>query len=92
MTTIIPPSADAKSKQWADLAERAVWTLLQGGTAIGIVELLNIPEAYAIPIMGALAAIKSKLTQKFSTTGTAATLPERLDPATPPGQINPDPA
>lgn len=60
--------------RWADLGERAAWTLLQAGIAEGIVAAVGIPQPWLVPIAGALAAIKSALAQKFGA-GTAATLP-----------------
>ncbi len=66
----------------ADLAERTAWTLLQAGTGEAVVQLFEIPQIYAVVIAGGLAALKGALAQKFSSTGTAATLPSDLDPVT----------
>lgn len=72
-------------KRWADLAERATWTLLQAGIGEAIVLTAELPSWLVIPIAGAIAAIKAGLAQKFSVTGSAATLPVTLDPAADPG-------
>lgn len=76
----------AKQK-WADLAERAVFTLLETGLALQAVELLDIPKTWAVPIAGLLAVIKSALAAKLSENGTAAVMPAELDsPAIPAGR------
>jgi hypothetical protein len=64
--------------RWADITERAVWTLLQAGVGVSVVVALNIPEPWAVVIAGVLAVAKGELATKFGD-GTAATLP-----ATPP--------
>lgn len=68
----------ATSRQWADLGERSAWTLLQAGVGIELVTLLDLPAWAAIPIAGALAAIKSALATRHGN-GTAATLPATLE-------------
>lgn len=71
-----------QKQQVADLAERTLWTLLQAGTGEAAVQLFELPQIYVVVIAGGLAALKGALAQKFSNTGTAATLPTELDPAT----------
>lgn len=66
------------SKQWADLGERAVWTLIQSGVALAAVELLNLPEVWAMAVAGLLAGVKGYLASRVGN-GTAATLPADLE-------------
>lgn len=61
-------------RRWLDIGERAVWTLLQAGVGVAVVEALDIPEAWAAVIALALAVAKGELATKFGD-GTAATLP-----------------
>lgn len=65
--------------QWKDLGERAGWTLLQGGFGVGVVELLGLPVWVAVPLAGALAAVKASLAQKYGN-GTGATISQRDEP------------
>lgn len=65
----------ATTKQWADLGERTLWTLLETGLAGGALTLLDLPYWVAVPIAGALAAVKGALAQQFGN-GTAATVPQ----------------
>jgi hypothetical protein len=71
--------------KWADLAERAIWTLAEAGIGVAVVELAGIPQVWAVPIAGALAAVKGALAQKFGNES-AATLPVALEP-TPAGAV-----
>jgi|1185.fasta_scaffold1810349_2 hypothetical protein len=66
------------TKRWADLGERAAWTLLQAGFGIELVELSGMPEWAAVPIAGALAAVKSYLASQFGN-GSAATVPQSVE-------------
>lgn len=70
----------ATAKLWADLGERAIWTLLQAGVAETAVNLLDLPPVAAVAIMGALSGIKSLLASQFGN-GTAATLPSSVERA-----------
>lgn len=65
-------------RRWADLGERVGWTLLQAGFGIEIINLLDLPPVLAVPIAGALAAVKSALAQQFGN-GTAATVPQSVE-------------
>ena len=69
---------NSTAKRWADLGERAAWTLLQAGFGIEIVNLSGLPEWAAVPIAGALAAVKAALASRFGN-GTSATLPARVE-------------
>ena len=64
----------ATGKLWADLGERAIWTLLQAGLASEAVNLLALPPWAAVPIAGVLAGVKALFAAQFGN-GTAATLP-----------------
>jgi hypothetical protein len=64
----------ADKQKWTDLAERTAWTLLEAGVGLEAVALLDLPAWVAVPIAGALAAVKSKFAQKFGN-GTGATVP-----------------
>lgn len=68
----------ATSRQWADLGERSAWTLLQAGVGVELVDLLALPAWAAIPIAGALAAVKAALASRWGA-GSAATLPPSLE-------------
>lgn len=76
--------------QWADVAERTAWTLVQGTTAVGLVVgwnalegLPDLPPGYqalAIPVLAALlASIKGALATKYGQ-GSASTLPVAVEP------------
>lgn len=67
-------------RQWKDLGERTLWTLLQGGIGVGVVEALDMPVWLAVPIAGALAAVKASLAQTYGH-GTGATLAQRDEPS-----------
>lgn len=75
------------ASKWADLGERAAWTLVQAGVGEEIVQLVSGPQ-WLVPLLAlALSGIKSALAQRFGS-GTAATLPASLEappqtPATP---------
>jgi hypothetical protein len=74
-----------RKQRWADLAERALWTLVQSGIAVGAVDLLidQLPgQAWYAPVVAMVASlIKGWLAQRIGQTATAATLPGDLDPA-----------
>lgn len=63
-----------RTRKWADIGERAAWTLLEAGVGVSVVEALDVPQAWAVVIAGVLAAVKGQLATKFGD-GTAATLP-----------------
>jgi hypothetical protein len=65
-------------KLWADLGERAAWTLIQGGLAGEAVTLFDLSPWLALPIMGALSGLKSWLASQVGN-GTAATLPQSAE-------------
>lgn len=75
---------------WADLGERAAWTLLQAGIGEEAVHLVSWPQWAVAPIAMGLALIKGALASKFGK-GTAATLPAKLE-ATPPAPAPAAPA
>jgi hypothetical protein len=64
----------SRGRRWADIGERAAWTLLQAGVGVSVVEALDVPPAWAVVIAGVLAAVKGELATKFGD-GTASTLP-----------------
>lgn len=66
------------SKKWADLGERAAWTVVQSGVALSAVELLDLPEFWFVLLAGALAGVKGYLASRVGN-GTAATLPQHLE-------------
>lgn len=68
----------ASAKLWADLGERAIWTLLQAGVATEAIGLLDLPAWAAVPVAGVLAGVKSLLAAQFGN-GTAATLPSSIE-------------
>lgn len=69
----------ADKRQWIDLGERTAWTVLQAGIAVEAVNLLDLPIYVALPLAGALAAIKAHFAQKFGN-GTGATVPVAHEP------------
>lgn len=69
---------DVSAKAWADLGERTVWTLLQAGFGMEVVNLLDLPAWVAVPVAGALAAVKVAMAQQFGQ-GSGATLPRDLE-------------
>ena len=77
-------------QKYRDLAARAVWTLLQSATAVGIVEWFNLPREW-IPAFGmALSALKSFVATKVGDTSTATFTPV-AQPTTPPNPpLGPD--
>jgi hypothetical protein len=75
----------ARRSKWADIGERAAWTLLEAGVGVSVVEALDVPQAWAVVIAGVLAAVKGQLATKFGD-GTAATLPS-TQPVTTPEEI-----
>lgn len=66
------------AKLWADLGERAIWTLLQAGVATEALNLFQLDPWLAVPIAGALSGLKSLLAAQFGNE-TAATLPKTLE-------------
>jgi hypothetical protein len=67
------------AKQWADLGERAAWTLLQAGFGYQVAELLNLPGVWGVLLASALSVAKTALAQRVGA-GTGATLPARYEP------------
>ena len=89
MSNVVTPAISLRARL-ADVAERALWTLVQAASATGIVagyqainRLPDIPEPYipvvVIVLTAVLSVIKGTLAQKFGN-GTAATLPTDLEP------------
>lgn len=68
----------ASSKAWADLGERAVWTLVQAGIGYEVVALLNLPGIWGALAASAVSVIKSALATRWGN-GTSATLPTGLE-------------
>ena len=72
-----------KTKAWlkskADILERGLWTALQTLTAGGVVAWLDLDAVWIVPIAAALAFIKGAIAENFGN-GSAATLPDTLDP------------
>lgn len=52
--------------KWKNLVERAAWTLLQAGVGLEAVNLLELPLWLAVPVAGALSAVKTALATKYS--------------------------
>jgi hypothetical protein len=81
-----------QTRKFADGLERSLWTVAEAAGATGIIAgyqalpLSDIPKGYLplalILISGILAGIKSSIAQKWGN-GTAATLPEELEPRPP---------
>jgi len=65
-------------KARADIAERAVWTLLQAGTGTAVIAALDLSPAWSAVIAGGLAVVKGMLASQFGT-GSAATLPTSVE-------------
>ena len=65
-------------KKWADIGERAAWTLLQAGFGLEMVTLLDLSPWLAVPLAGALSGLKSVLAVRRGN-GTAATLPSSAE-------------
>jgi hypothetical protein len=77
----------ADKQKWFDLGERTAWTLLQAGIGLEAVALFDLPPWVAVPIAGALAAVKAKFAQKFGN-GTGASLPASQEPVFVPGFVD----
>ncbi|MEV3855039.1 hypothetical protein AB0J38_12020 [Streptomyces sp. NPDC050095] len=71
------------SKLKFDVLERAGWTGAQAALAILIAEIANVSVWWAAPVGLALAAAKGWIAGRLGRNGTASTLPESKDPATP---------
>ena len=68
-----------------DLGERAAWTGAQAALGVAVTELADIPFWWAAPVALALSSAKGWVAGRLGRRGTASTLPEAADPATPPG-------
>lgn len=68
----------AGGRQWADLGERAAWTLIQAGVGYELVTLLDLPGSWGVAAAGLLSVVKSVLAARWGN-GTAATLPRALE-------------
>jgi hypothetical protein len=68
----------ATRRDWADLGERTVSTLLQAGLVESGIFLLDAPQWVLIPVIGAVTAVKAYFAQKFGNR-TSAALPRDLE-------------
>jgi hypothetical protein len=59
---------------WKDLAERALWTGVQAGLALGITTVSDVDHIWAVPIATVLAALKAQVARKVGDPNSAATL------------------
>lgn len=66
------------ARLWADLGERAGWTLLQAGFGLALIDQLNLPAPWAAVAATTLAVVKGLLASRFGT-GSAATVPITLE-------------
>lgn len=84
-----------QKSQAADVAERTIWTMIQGASGAALVAgyqalegVPDIPSSWVplavILVAGLLAFLKSVLAQRMGN-GTAATLPTELEPIPNPG-------
>ena len=65
---------------WADIAERTMWTFLQSGIAVTIVVSAHLSPSLTVLLTGVLALLKSYAATRLSVTHTAGTLPPSLTP------------
>jgi hypothetical protein len=56
-----------------DAVERVLWTAVEAGAAIGIVEVADIPPWISVPIATGLAAVKALAAKHLASKGTAST-------------------
>jgi len=74
-----------RKHRW-DVAERTLWTLLEGTLAGGVVWAEDLPLWLMFPIMAVLALVKSYIAGKIGQPLTGSTLPSDKDPASPPSR------
>lgn len=79
---MIRPHPCPRKHRW-DVAERTLWTILEGILAGGVVWAQDLPLWLMFPIMGAAALAKSYIAGKIGHPLTGSTLPSAKDPASP---------
>ncbi|MFJ2174315.1 hypothetical protein ACIOHE_15555 [Streptomyces sp. NPDC087851] len=72
-----------QTKLLYDVVERSGWTGAEAALGVLITELADVSIWWAAPAALALASAKSWVAGRLGRPGTASTLPEAKDPATP---------